>query len=192
MCDVFDSAGISRRGLLRGAAGATALGSTALAGTAHAAVDDRGEAAELTRAARHHRTRLALLGTVGGPTWYGDRADHGINSAVLVGGDAYVVDVGSGAYRQLRRCGVGPGQERAVFLTHLHSDHVIDLGSLLMYDPGARTRASKPMHVVGPGPRNALPPLAPGVAEPPLANPENPGPGTEDLVRPCSTRTRRI
>jgi len=72
---------------------------------------------------------LVLLGVAGGPTWYGADSPHGISSALVVDGKAYIVDLGSGAYRQLRRAGIKPGAEQAVFLTHLHTDHIIDLAS---------------------------------------------------------------
>ncbi|WP_448685424.1 MBL fold metallo-hydrolase [Achromobacter xylosoxidans] len=125
---------------------------------------------------------LVLLGVAGGPTWYGNDAPHGISSALVVDGKAYLVDLGSGAYRQLRRAGIKPGAEQAVFLTHLHTDHIIDLASLLMYDPSARRRAKASLQIYGPGRRGALPPLAPGLAGDPVIHAENPGAGTVDLV----------
>lgn len=125
---------------------------------------------------------LLLLGVAGGPTWYGNEAPHGISSALVVDGKAYLVDLGSGAYRQLRRAGIKPGAEQAVFLTHLHTDHIIDLASLLMYDPSARRRAKASLQIYGPGRRGALPPLAPGLAGDPVIHAENPGAGTADLV----------
>ncbi len=134
-------------------------------------------AAEPPRAAE-----LVLLGVAGGPTWYGNDSPHGISSAVLVDGRAYIVDLGSGAYRQLRRAGVKPGAEQAVFLTHLHTDHIIDLANLLMYDPSARRRAKASMQIYGPGRRGVLPPLAPGMKDDPVIHDENPSAGTRDLV----------
>lgn len=125
---------------------------------------------------------LVLLGVAGGPTWYGNEAPHGISSALVVDGKAYLVDLGSGAYRQLRRAGIKPGAEQAVFLTHLHTDHIIDLASLLMYDPSARRRAKASLQIYGPGRRGALPPLAPGLAGDPVIHAENPGAGMADLV----------
>ncbi|MGE4439786.1 MBL fold metallo-hydrolase [Achromobacter sp.] len=125
---------------------------------------------------------LVLLGVAGGPTWYGNDAPHGISSALVGDGKAYLVDLGSGAYRQLRRAGIKPGAEQAVFLTHLHTDHIIDLASLLMYDPSARRRAKASLQIHGPGRRGALPPLAPGLAGDPVIHAENPGAGTVDLV----------
>lgn len=125
---------------------------------------------------------LVLLGVAGGPTWYGEDSPHGISSALVVDGQAYIVDVGSGAYRQLRRAGVKPGTEQAVFLTHLHTDHIIDLANLLAYDPSARRRARASMQIIGPGPRGVLPPLAPGMKDDVVIHAENPSPGTHDLV----------
>lgn len=140
------------------------------------------EAAELTKAARRHRTRLVLLGTAGGPTWYGEHSPHGISSAVVVDGHAYIVDLGSGAYRQIRAAGIKPGAERAVFFTHLHTDHVIDTANLLMYDPSARKRAKASLQIFGPGRRGELPPLTKGIVGNPVIHPENPSAGTRDFV----------
>ena len=125
---------------------------------------------------------LVLLGVAGGPTWYGKESPHGISSALMVDGKAYIVDLGSGAFRQIRRAGIKPGDEAAVFFTHLHTDHVIDLASLLMYDPSARRRAKAHLQIFGPGKRGVLPPLAEGVKNDVTIHPDNPNAGTEDLV----------
>jgi len=125
---------------------------------------------------------LVLLGVAGGPTWYGKESPHGISSVLVVDGKAYIVDLGSGAYRQLRRAGIQPGSEAAVFFTHLHTDHVIDLASMLMYDPSARRRAKAQLEIFGPGRRGVLPPLADGMKGDVVVHPENPNAGTADLV----------
>ncbi|WP_025516159.1 MBL fold metallo-hydrolase [Bordetella trematum] len=125
---------------------------------------------------------LVLLGVAGGPTWYGKDSPHGISSALVIDGRAYIVDLGSGAYRQLRRAGIKPGMEQAVFFTHLHTDHVVDLASLLMYDPSARRRAGASLQIFGPGNRGVLPPLAPGMKEEVVIHHENPSAGTRDMV----------
>lgn len=85
-----------------------------------------------------HRTRLVLLGTAGGPVWYGHR--EGIGSAVVVGGDVYLVDCGEGVGQQYRRAGFAPFEGRrtlrglrGIFLTHLHSDHCIDYFNILLF-----------------------------------------------------------
>lgn len=126
---------------------------------------------------------LVLLGVAGGPTWYGKESPHGISSALIVNDKAYIVDLGSGAYRQMRRAGIKPGDEAAVFFTHLHTDHVIDLASVLMYDPSARRRAKAQLDIFGPGRRGVLPPLAEGVKTDVVVHPENPNAGTVDLVQ---------
>lgn len=125
---------------------------------------------------------LVLLGTGGGPGWRGDDTPYGISSALVVEGKAYIVDFGSGAYRQLRRAGVKPGEEAALFFTHLHSDHVIDLPTLLLFDPIPRKLTGASLQIFGPGPRPELPPMAANVSDDILINPENPSPGTRDMV----------
>ena len=82
--------------------------------------------------------RLVLLGTAGGSNPKATRA--GYSNAIVVGDAAYIVDCGEGAHRQLWRAGLtlnpGLGPERpvvrAMFVTHLHADHVMDLANLLL------------------------------------------------------------
>ena len=126
--------------------------------------------------------KLILLGIAGGPTWYGDNSPHGISSALVVNGQAYLVDFGSGAYRQLRTAGIKPGDEKALFITHLHSDHVIDLPALLMYDPSAKRRAKAELNIFGPGTRGQLPPVAGTATEDTVIHSDNPVPGTSAMI----------
>jgi ribonuclease BN (tRNA processing enzyme) len=79
-----------------------------------------------------------LLGTAGGPVWYGHR--EGIGSAVVVDGHVYLVDCGEGVGQQYRRAGFAPFEGRrtlqglrGIFLTHLHSDHCIDYFNILLF-----------------------------------------------------------
>lgn len=69
--------------------------------------------------------------------------------AVLAGRDAFVFDSGSGSVRKLLRMGFPADRLKAVFLTHLHSDHLDGLGELLLqaWVNGARTT---PLPVYGP------------------------------------------
>jgi hypothetical protein len=79
---------------------------------------------------------VVTLGTAGGPRWWNgpDGAPRsGISTAVVVGDAVYLVDCGQGTGRQLAAAGLRLGQVRALFLTHLHSDHVVDLPSLLLF-----------------------------------------------------------
>ncbi|MDP3459169.1 MAG: MBL fold metallo-hydrolase [Hyphomonas sp.] len=52
--------------------------------------------------------------------------------AIVAGDQHIVIDAGSGGVRTLTRMGYPVGEIDAVFLTHLHSDHMDGLGELLM------------------------------------------------------------
>ena len=123
--------------------------------------------------------RAVLLGTAGGGNAKSTRA--GYSNAIVVGDAAYIVDCGEGAHRQMWRAGIGinPGFDRtrpivrAIFLTHLHGDHIVDLPNFFM--------GSWPPHVVdvyGPGPAGLPIPSFPPDADVPLIFPDEPTPGT--------------
>jgi ribonuclease BN (tRNA processing enzyme) len=79
---------------------------------------------------RRPGTRLILLGTGGGPR---PRINSSATAQVIVVDDmAYVVDCGDGVARQLVRAGVPLPSLRHVFITHHHSDHNADYGTLLL------------------------------------------------------------
>ena len=69
--------------------------------------------------------------------------------AVLAGKDAFVFDSGSGSVRKLLRMGFPVEKLRAMFLTHLHSDHLDGLGELLLQAWVGGSR-STPLPVYGP------------------------------------------
>ena len=75
------------------------------------------------------RTRLVLLGTAGGPRPRKKRS--GSAQAIIAGGQVYVIDCGYGVTRQMVLAGLPLNKIRHVLLTHHHSDHNIELGSLL-------------------------------------------------------------
>jgi len=85
-------------------------------------------------------TRLILLGTAGGPR---PRVTRSAPAQVIVAnGAAYVVDCGNGVARQLVLAGVPLPTLRGVFITHHHSDHNADYGTLLLlaWAAGLHTR----------------------------------------------------
>ena len=93
-------------------------------------------------------TRLILLGTAGGPR---PRATRGSPAQVIIANEAaYVVDCGNGVARQLVAAGVPLRSIRGVFVTHHHSDHNADYGTLLLlaWTAGLAT----PVHTWGPPP----------------------------------------
>lgn len=83
----------------------------------------------------------------GSPMPDADRA--GPCLAVLADGQAFIFDSGSGSIRKLGRMGFPMGKLQAMFLTHLHSDHIDGLGEALLQGWVAGARSSQ-LPVYGP------------------------------------------
>ncbi|GAB2475627.1 MBL fold metallo-hydrolase [Promicromonospora xylanilytica] len=140
--------------------------------------------------------RVITLGTAGGPRWW-SRGEptrrSGIATAVVVGDTFYLVDCGHGVGRRIAEAGLHLRDLRGIFLTHLHSDHTVDLASLAvfgLYELGGRLE--HPVPIIGPGDRGALPPVSPRATVPPRpVAPDHPTPGTaamfDSLVRAFAT-----
>ena len=132
----------------------------------------------------NYRTRLVLLGTTGGVTWW-TGADRASSSSVLVVEDTlYIIDLGQGSTSRLSEVfnsdinvdstgrkieGDSPTfleNAKVLFFTHLHQDHTADYPSFLLIGPGAGlgryTNRSTgmvtidPIMVIGPGNRGEL------------------------------------
>lgn len=75
-------------------------------------------------------TALTLLGTKGGPAI---RPGSPMPTASLLelDGQMILIDAGLGAAQGVIRAGVALGDLDAIVITHLHSDHYLDLGPLL-------------------------------------------------------------
>jgi ribonuclease Z len=71
------------------------------------------------------------------------------STAVIAGKNLYVIDSGPGSERKLELMHISPGQVRAVLLTHFHSDHIGDLGELMLKRWTA-VAARKPLDIIGP------------------------------------------
>ncbi len=71
---------------------------------------------------------ITLLGT-GSPMPDADRA--GPATLVSAGAEHYLIDAGRGVLMRLAATGIGAGQLSAVLVTHLHSDHITDLGDVI-------------------------------------------------------------
>jgi len=86
-------------------------------------------------------TRLILLGTKGGPRptpqFRGQPAQ-----VIIIDDVPYVIDCGSGVADKLVLAGANLPGLRHVFITHHHSDHVLDYGNLLLlaWAAGLKTR----------------------------------------------------
>ena len=128
-------------------------------------------------------TELVLLGTAGAPLPVAGRA--GISSALIVDDRIFVIDCGRGSPSGFAGAGLGFSRLEAVFLTHLHADHIGDLAGMLLYGWGVRAGARGPLapiRVYGP-PRPDMVPAGDAVFHRDTTiHPELPVPGTTDLV----------
>lgn len=74
-------------------------------------------------------SQFVTLGTMGGPVPDGKRSQPA--NALIRGKSVYLIDAGDGAAGQLGRAGIPLSDVRAVFLSHLHVDHVGGLSAIL-------------------------------------------------------------
>lgn len=96
--------------------------------------------------------KAILLGTAGGPA--PKRTRSAPANAIVVDGDVYVIDCGNGVARQAALAGLDLRRLRAVFLTHHHSDHNVDAGTLLQLAWTAGL--DRPVQIFGPPPLRAM------------------------------------
>ncbi|MDI9917306.1 MBL fold metallo-hydrolase [Rhodococcus sp. IEGM 1379] len=112
----------------------------------------------------HRGPHVVALGTAGGPRWWtgqGAGERQGIATAVVVNGSTYLVDCGHGVGRQLMLAGLPLGSLAGIFITHLHSDHTVDLASLTVFGTLALgSQGAGPVRIIGPGDRGMLPPVS--------------------------------
>jgi ribonuclease BN (tRNA processing enzyme) len=75
------------------------------------------------------QTRVILLGTRGGPR-VGASGRNNPSTLILINDVPYVVDCGYGTSRQMLAAGVPHNRLRYIFITHHHSDHNLEYGTL--------------------------------------------------------------
>lgn len=134
-----------------------------------------------------HGMRVITLGTAGGPLLRpgaDPRHRSGIATAIVVEGAVYLVDCGHGVGARLAEAGLRATDLAGIFITHHHSDHTIDLNSVMVLGGLAfRGHPERTVPVLGPGRRGVLPPVSGGAGpEPDPVFPDAPTPGTADLV----------
>jgi ribonuclease Z len=96
---------------------------------------------------------VVLLGTGVGPLL--DLRQYGSSTLVEAGGQRFLFDCGRGATLRLAQAGVPIGSITRVFLTHLHSDHLVQLPDLLLTG-WAGGRRAVPLEVWGPAGTRAM------------------------------------
>ena len=102
--------------------------------------------AQRPTAAADSRFQVVLLGTAGGPTINAQR--QGIGTLVIAGAETLLFDAGRGVTTSMARLSINASSVTKVFVTHLHSDHVISLPELWLF-PWASGR-KVPLQVWGP------------------------------------------
>ena len=97
------------------------------------------------------RVAVTLLGTKGGPAVY-PGSPMPTSSLVTLGGERIVVDCGLGVTRALAGQGVRLPEIRTIVITHLHSDHYLELGPADPHGVDRRTEGQgDDLRPVGPG-----------------------------------------
>lgn len=97
--------------------------------------------------------KVVLLGTGVGPLV--NLQQYGASTLVEAGAQRFLFDCGRGATLRLAQAGVPVGSITRVFLTHLHSDHVVQLPDLLLTG-WAGGRRAVPLAVWGPAGTRAM------------------------------------
>lgn len=91
---------------------------------------------------------VTLLGT-GSPIPDANRA--GPSTLVRTAGSNFLVDCGRGVLMRLAATGLGPADLTALLLTHLHSDHIADLGDVIISRwVSTFTPEPPPLVIIGP------------------------------------------
>jgi len=102
---------------------------------------------------KNAKLKVVLLGTQAGPPIEPDRT--GIATALVVDGHTYLIDCGRASATQYVRSGLLLKNLEAIFLTHLHADHIADYYNFFLlggHIPNSRgDNIGGPVKVYGPG-----------------------------------------
>lgn len=138
------------------------------------------------------QTRLVTVGVAGGPV-ISNPSRVGVCTAIIHADRMYVVDLGVGSLNRLAALGQrengGDSSNtflslRALFFTHMHSDHCVDWPALYATGTMMANKATDPVQVFGPGRRDTLPRVfPPHRPEPSVIEPDDPTPGIEGMTR---------
>jgi ribonuclease Z len=92
--------------------------------------------------------KVTILGTAPGPPVRVGRA--GISTLVEAAGERFLFDAGYGSLARLVESGLPMDAVTKLFLTHLHSDHLVDLPAFILLPWAAPSARDVPLEVWGP------------------------------------------
>ncbi|WP_101949705.1 MBL fold metallo-hydrolase [Mycobacterium sp. 3519A] len=124
---------------------------------------------------------LITLGVQAGPPPVPNKT--GISSALKVGTAVYQIDCGLGSLNAFTNAGLRFDELKALFITHLHTDHIVDYFSFFLSGGYTASKGKAPVAVYGPGPAGGLPPSRVGNPAPATIAPQDPTPGLAATTR---------
>lgn len=104
--------------------------------------------AQVNGAVAPKEIRVTLLGTASGPPVHVGVA--GISTLVEAAGDRFLFDAGRGFMQRLVQAGLPMDAVTKLFVTHLHSDHVVDVADLMLTPWSGPSERKVPLEVWGP------------------------------------------
>lgn len=118
---------------------------------------------------------LITLGVQAGPPPVPNRT--GISTALKIGGDVYQIDCGLGSLNAFTNAGFRFDDLKSMFITHLHTDHMVDYFSFFLSGGYTASKGKTPVTVYGPGPAGGLPPSRVGNSDPATIDAGDAAPG---------------
>jgi ribonuclease Z len=92
--------------------------------------------------------KVTLLGTAAGPPVRLNR--YQMSTLVEAGGETLLFDCGRGTTLRLAQAGIPLAAINSLFITHLHSDHIVDIPDLYLSGWVSRNQRMQPIEVWGP------------------------------------------
>lgn len=128
---------------------------------------------------------LVLLGTRAGPH---PSMRAATVTALVVDGSIYLVDAGAGLIQRFYEAGLEFAKLKAMFITHMHSDHIADYFMFFNVNFPYWKMDSQQIRVFGPGradlsgPATSPTPGMPYLSDTPLISPNMPTPGIVEMT----------
>jgi ribonuclease BN (tRNA processing enzyme) len=136
---------------------------------------------------------LITLGVQAGPPPVPNKI--GISSALKIGSDVYQIDCGLGSLNAFTNAGLRFDGLKSMFITHLHTDHIVDYFSFFLSGGYTAAKDKAPVAVFGPGSARGLPPSQVGNPNPSTIDTGDPTPGlaaTTALLQQAFAYTNNI